>query len=39
MGGQCAQRDFARFMKSEMPEEEGGWGAAEEADKKKTDAS
>ena len=38
-GGQCAQRDFARFMKSEMPEEEGGWGAAEEADKKKTDAS
>jgi len=35
-GGQCTQREFARFMKSEMQEEEGGWGAAEEADK--TDA-
>jgi hypothetical protein len=31
-GGQCTQREFARFMKSEMQEEEGGWGAAEEAD-------
>ena len=35
-GGQCTQREFARFMKSEMQEEEGGWGAAEEVDK--TDA-
>ena len=36
-GGQCVQREFARFMKGEMQEEEGGWGAAEGADK--TDAS
>ena len=38
-GGQCTQREFARFMKSEMQEEEGGWGAAEEADRTPADAS
>ena len=38
-GGQCTQREFARFMKSEMQEEEGGWGAAEEADRTTADAS
>jgi hypothetical protein len=30
---QCVRRAFARFMKSEMEEEEGGWGAAAAADK------
>jgi hypothetical protein len=39
-GGQCTQREFARFMKSETQEEEAGWGAAEEADVRTTaDAS
>lgn len=32
-GGGCEQREFNRFMKSELEEEEGGWGAAAGGDR------
>ena len=32
-GGVTEQTEFNRFMKSEMEEEEGGWGAAAAADR------